>query len=118
VAELTRLIEEDSPLAIPGIVFQELLSGVRTTDEFRRLEGLLEGFPLLEATRADHRAAAQISNSSRRKGIAAATVDCLIAAQCIGVAGQLFTLDRDFEALAPHCDLKLHRLETRPESSL
>jgi predicted nucleic acid-binding protein len=37
VQTFRRLVEEDQPIAIPGIVLQELLSGVRTPSEFERL---------------------------------------------------------------------------------
>lgn len=106
-ALIKRLVREDVPLAIPGIVLQELLSGVRTDDQFERLQAVAEGFPVLTAERADHVAAAQVSNACRRAGVSAATIDCLIAAQTIVARGRLLTLDRDFGLMAPHCGLEL-----------
>jgi predicted nucleic acid-binding protein len=88
-------------------VLQEVLSGIRADDQFDRLRSLLEGFPLITAGREDHVRAASVSNACRRAGIAASTIDCLIAAQTIAVEGRLFTLDRDFRLMAPQCGLKL-----------
>jgi hypothetical protein len=111
---LKTLVREDVTLLIPGIVLQEVLSGIRTDDQFDRLRSLLEGFPLMTADREDHVRAAGLSNACRRAGVAATTIDCLIAAQTIAVEGRLFTLDRDFRLLAPHCGLKLFPGKNQP----
>ncbi len=101
------MIAEDWTLAIPGIVFQELLSGIRSPSEFERLRAIVEGFPVLTATLADHLSAAEIANACRAKGIAASAVDCLISAQAISAGFFLFTFDRDFSRIASCCSLVL-----------
>jgi predicted nucleic acid-binding protein len=106
-AEIERLIELDLPLAIPGVVIQELLSGIREAAQFRRLRRVLEGFPAIAATIVDHLAAAEIANACRAGGIAATTIDCLIAAQAVGADSSLFTLDQDFGHIASCCGLEL-----------
>ena len=107
VAALRKLIADDAPLAVPGIVFQELLSGVRSLQQFRKLRNAMAGFPVLLADDAHHVRAAQISNACRRRGVACSTIDALIAAQTIKSGGRLFTLDADFQRIAVHCDLTL-----------
>jgi predicted nucleic acid-binding protein len=110
-AELAKMIEADWPLAVPGIVLQELLSGIRGVSEFERLRGLVEGFPLIVATIPHHLAAAELANSCRARGIAAGAVDCLIAAQAIATGSALFTFDQDFARIASCSQLALWRLE-------
>lgn len=107
VRTLRRLINAGVPLAIPGIVLQELLSGVRTPDDFRRLEQALDGFPVMLATRGHHVSAATIANRCIQAGVAVSTVDCLIAAMTVESGGVLLTIDRDFYRMAPHCGLQL-----------
>jgi len=107
VQSLRRLVEEDQPVAVPGIVLQELLSGVRTESEFERLQDLMEGFPLVLATREHHVGAARIANACRQAGITVSNVDCLIAAIAIERKSQLLTSDEDFERMVPHCGLRL-----------
>lgn len=102
VASLQRLIEEDAELAVPGIVVQELLSGLRSESEFARLEDRLSGFSVLLADEEAHRSAARLANACRAAGIAASTVDCLIAAQALESGAALFTLDQDFSRMT-HC---------------
>lgn len=106
---LRALVEGDDDVRVPGIVFQELLSGVRTGKEHQALRAALEGFPLVLATREDHEAASVLANGCRAAGIAAATVDCLIAAQAMRRAASLFTTDADFEKMRRVADLRLYR---------
>src|SRR5689334_10803663 len=101
------MIAEDWPLLIPGIVRQELLSGVRTPEEWKRLQDVVEGFPVLLADLDDHFTAARVTNACRQRGIASSTVDCLIAAQAIRSQASLFTLDQDFQRIADCCELQL-----------
>jgi len=107
VKELRRMISEDWPLAVPGIVVQELLSGVRTRKEFRKPQTHLRGFPALLANEQDHLRAAEIANVCRATDVSCSAIDALIAAQTMAAAGQLFTTDRDFELMAPCCGLQL-----------
>jgi predicted nucleic acid-binding protein len=107
VQTLRRLIEQDQPVAVPGIVLQELLSGVSVETEFERLKNLMEGFPVVPATSEHHLEAARIANTCRRAGISVSTVDCLIAAMAIATKSQLLTDDRDFVQIASRFDLHL-----------
>jgi predicted nucleic acid-binding protein len=107
VRVLSRLIEGDAPFAIPAIVLQEILSGVRRDEEFRHLRRSLEPFPVLIAQKGEHITAARIANACRRGGVSASTVDCLIAAQAIASGGWLFTLDDDFRRISGYCSLRL-----------
>ncbi len=104
---LRRILERDLPVAVPGIVLQEMLSGVRAQGKFERLRYLMEGFPLVLATSDHHVGAARISNVCRQAGIPVAAVDCLIAAMAIETNSELLTADRDFERIASCCALRL-----------
>jgi predicted nucleic acid-binding protein len=108
VTLLRRMIQDDHPLAIPGIVFQELFMGVRDVSQGKKLRGILDGFPLLLATKEHHVEAAKISTVCRKGGVAAPTVDCLIAAQCVCSNSPLLTTDEDFKRIARHAMLKLY----------
>jgi len=111
---LRRMVLEDIHVRVPGIVLQELLSGVRREAQFARLKSLVEGFPILAAERAHHVAAARISNACRRNGVATSAVDCLIAAQAVAADAPLFTTDEDFSRMAAHCRLRLLEVKEMP----
>jgi len=104
---LRRLVADDAPMGVPGIVLQELLSGVRTPQEFDHLMGIMAGFPLVIARREDHLAAARVANACAREGVPTSTVDCLIAALAITRQAALFTLDADFARMAAPSGLTL-----------
>ena len=103
------MVTANAPLSIPGIVLQELLSGIQSEPQFSRLKQLIEGFPIIMAERAHHFSAARISNSCSQKGVTVSSIDCLIAAIAIAHNAPLFTLDDDFSKMTPHCGLKLFR---------
>jgi predicted nucleic acid-binding protein len=102
-----RLVEDDAPLAVPGVVYQELLSGVKSASAFQALEEALSGFTLLLADKAIHRVAAETQASCRARGVSAASFDALIAAHTLVVGGELLTLDNDFRHIAPVVGLRL-----------
>lgn len=92
---------------VPGIVLQELLSGTHSAAQRRSLEEVLEGFEVRTASVDDHRLAATIRDDCRKNGVAAAAIDCLIAAQVIREGAHLLTLDRDFDRIAAVSNLHL-----------
>ena len=108
VQSLKKLIVDDENLWIPGIVLQELLSGLRTDEQVARLGTILSGFPVLLASREHHIDAVQIATARRRAGVTVTAVDCLIAAQTIAAGAELLTADRDFNHMTSHCGLRLY----------
>jgi hypothetical protein len=109
VDRLRQKIRDNVALGVPGIVVQELLSGVRDEAPFRQLQEYLEAFPLVLADQEDHSVGARLFNVCRSRGITATLVDCLIAAQAITRSAQLWSLDSDFERIARYSGLKLFR---------
>ncbi|OQY52534.1 MAG: hypothetical protein DRR08_24910 [Candidatus Parabeggiatoa sp. nov. 2] len=107
VRMLQQMVAEHKPIAIPAIVVQEFLSGLREESQFNKLQKSIEGFPIVLATQQHHIEAAKIANACRSKGIATSATDCLIAAMTIEQNAQLFTMDQDFVYMARHCPLRL-----------
>lgn len=105
---LQKLTRDKQRVVVPGVVLQELLSGVKDPAQGERIKELMEGYPLILATKEQHVEAANISNGCRKGGVSAATVDCLIAAQCILLNGVLLTLDDDFKRISGCCGLRIY----------
>ena len=108
VAELTELIGEGRA-AIIGLVRQELLSGVKTAEQYEKLRLHLRSFDDEPVDRADYEDAALFSNQCRAKGIAVFTVDLLICAVVVKRGWAIFTTDPDFATYAKILLVKLHR---------
>jgi predicted nucleic acid-binding protein len=105
---LNGLLASDAAVGLPGIVVQEILSGIRDEGWFTELEArLLTSFPIFPATTAEHIAAARLCNRCLAHGLTISPIDCLIAAVAIAGSHELFTLDDDFRGIAKHAPLKL-----------
>jgi predicted nucleic acid-binding protein len=100
-ARVATLLDSDVVVGLPGIVFQELLSGIaERAQQERVLAAVRESFPVVLATEGDHLTAADLANWAARKGLALSAPDALIAAQTLNRRARLFTTDSDFGSLA------------------
>jgi predicted nucleic acid-binding protein len=107
-ARVTALLDGEEQIAIPGIVFQEILSGIAEQKQGERvLAAIRESFPVLLATEGDHLKAADLANLAARRGLALSTPDALIAAQAYNRRAHLFTTDGDFPKLAAWAGLRM-----------
>lgn len=102
------LMKSDEALGLPGIVLQEVLTGLPSEKQFRDMRARLEGaFTVITATTEHHVEAARLRNLCVSKGANVSGIDCLIAAITIAGNHQLFALDADFEAIRVHSALRL-----------
>lgn len=108
VAELTELIGEGR-VAMIGLVRQELLSGVKTAEQYEKLRAQLRAFDDEPVDRADYEDAAKFGNQCRTKGIAVFAVHLLICAVAIKRGWAIFTTDPDFTNYAKVLPIKLHQ---------
>ena len=104
---LGELISSGQAVYLLGVMFQELLQGIRDPKQFQNLKSLLAAFPLIEPTRNDYERAADLFTTCRHNDIQVGTVDCLIASIAIQNECYLFTADKDFQAIAGVSSLKL-----------
>jgi len=100
-------LDQGYAVLLPGIVAQELLSGVRTGHDFDQMLEILKAVPLLAADRETHILAAQVSNLCRTHGVTVGIVDALVSALCIENGMPLLTADRDFARIAQYANLTL-----------
>ena len=107
LAELIELIREVRVQMI-GPVRQELLCGIRSQTQFRKLRDHLRAFPDLELTTRDYEAAAEFFNLCRGKGIQGSNTDFLICAVAARHKIPIFTTDGDFTLYQPHLPIVLH----------
>lgn len=102
------LLQSEKEIALPGIVLQQLLSGIADrTRHARVLDAVKSSFPVALATEGDHLTAADLVNLTAGAGVALSTPDALIAAQALNRRASLFTTDDDFVRLRALVGLKL-----------
>lgn len=100
VEQLRELISSGHSIYYVGIILTELLQGIRSEIGFNQIEKHFDVLELLELKKEDYVCAAKLSQTCRKAGINAGTIDYLIAAACIEHSCSLLTTDRDFERIA------------------
>jgi predicted nucleic acid-binding protein len=108
VKELAELIGEGRVLMM-GAIRQELLSGVRTAEQFKELRDGLRAFPDIELEAEDYEEAANCFSKCRTNDIAGSHADFLICAVAMRRKASLLTTDSDFDAFARVLRFKRHR---------
>ena len=106
--ELAELVREGR-IVIIGPVRQELLSGLKGTQQFEQLRDHLRAFPDLELETADFEEAAHSFNRCRSKGIQGANTDFLMCAVASRRHLSIFTTDGDFREFSRVLSLTLHQ---------
>ncbi len=104
---LLRDLITDGRVAMLGAVRQEVLSGIRQTEQFTRLRDYLHAFPNLELTTQDYELAAEFYNTCRSHGIQEANTDFLLCAVAHRRGYSILTTDRDFESFQVYIPVML-----------
>jgi predicted nucleic acid-binding protein len=109
VEHLAQLIADDEPVALTDIVFTEILQGLSSDREARRVERRLCAFDVLRLDDLDDfRRAASLYRQARTAGIIIRrTLDCLIASVCVRHDVPVLHADADFDRLAACTDLRV-----------
>ena len=107
VAELSELIREGRARMI-GLVRQELLSGIKATEQYEKLRLHLRSFPDEVVDTADYEEAAKAGNRCRAKGVVVSIVDILLCAVATKRLWTIFTTDPDFSNYAKVLPLRIH----------
>ena len=99
---------DDEDVCLCGLILTEVLQGIPSGREHRRVRRLLDALIYLPMERRDYVLAADLYRAARAKGKRIRnTVDCIIAACAISHNVPLLQKDKDFLALAAVSRLKL-----------
>jgi predicted nucleic acid-binding protein len=110
VQELRHIIHGHRVQMI-GPIRQEILSGIRSESQFKKLRKHLESFPDLPILTEDYVTAAQFFNHCRSKGIQGSNTDFLICAVAVRNKFPIYTTDKDFELFSEHIQIVLHQAD-------
>ena len=97
----------DGRVVLLGVVRQEILSGIRSSEQFEQLKEKLRAFPDLGLNVEDYETAAGFFNICMRKGVLGGDVDFLICATSYRRNFQVLTTDNDFDRFAQCLPIKL-----------
>ncbi|MBK5306284.1 MAG: PIN domain nuclease [Frankiaceae bacterium] len=110
--EVERLLGGD--LAVTDPVVMEVLAGARDDKHLHDLRGMLGRAEMLRCNALDYPTAALLYRRCRQQGeTVRRLLDCLIAAAAIRHGVPVLHSDADFDALARHTELTVHRPRRR-----
>ncbi|MGQ0506680.1 MAG: type II toxin-antitoxin system VapC family toxin [Myxococcaceae bacterium] len=107
---LTALLEEGGPVAVTGVVVQEVLQGCRDERQAGEVRNLLLGCSAVEPIFPEtFEHAAMLYRRCRKAGhTVRGAADCLVAAVALEHGLSVLAHDRDFDSLRRHCGLSLY----------
>lgn len=100
----------ESDVAVNGLIHLELLGGVRTEKEYRRLKSRLQALYYIESTEALWNDASYLAFGLRRKGVTVPFTDIFIAASAMIHDALLVHADAHFDLISEHVSLKTESL--------
>lgn len=106
-AELVELVREGRVEMI-GAIRQEVLSGIRAVEQFRKLRERLRAFPDVPLNESHYEEAATCFNRCRAKGLQGSNTDFLMCAVSLRYDLAILTTDKDFEGFARVLGFELH----------
>lgn len=106
---LARAIDDGALVLVPGLVLTEILQGLQSEADAKRIAELMLAFPAppeLEAE--DYRRAAALYRACRARGVTPrSTIDCVIAQICLKMNVPILARDRDYHAIARVAPLRI-----------
>ena len=104
---LRRLLEEEEDICICGLILTEILQGIRSDTQYRKVEKLLSHLVYLPTTRDAYVTAAKLYRTARRSGVTIRrSLDCIIAGCAIENRVPLLHKDKDFDKIERFSRLK------------
>lgn len=104
---LLRHLITDDQVALLGAIRQEILSEVRSSEQFIHLRDDLRAFPDLELMSGDYELAAAFFNTCCSNGIQGSNADFLICAVAHLRSYSILTTDNDFHSFRAHIPISL-----------
>jgi predicted nucleic acid-binding protein len=109
--ELEKLIQNDAPIYLCPMIYQEILQGIREDKTFENIKFILQQYKMIEIDIMDVTDyAVNLYRHLRKKGITIRkSMDCLIASYAIITDMYLLHNDIDFTQIASKSKLKIYK---------
>ncbi|MBF0198592.1 MAG: PIN domain nuclease [Planctomycetes bacterium] len=106
---LIELLENSVPIAINGLIYQEVLQGIRIEKSYKEIKGILDDFYYINTPESIYLDSANMFRKLQAKGITIRkSVDIIIAQTAINSNIPLLQHDRDFTNISLHTKLNLY----------
>jgi predicted nucleic acid-binding protein len=106
---LARALDEGDPVLVPALVLTEVLQGLQSEADAKRIADLMTAFPAPpELEPEDYRRAAALYRTCRASGMPSrSTIDCIIAQICLKFDLPILSRGRDYPAIAQIAPLQI-----------
>jgi len=105
--DLLSELLQDGRAILMGVVRQEILSGIKFSEQFDRLKNHLRSFPDLQIETEDYEVAAAFYNACMSSGVHGSPTDFLISACAYRRKYAILTADPDFLNYKKHIPIAL-----------
>jgi len=112
---LVQLIQNDAPIYLCPVIYQEILQGIREDKIFKRIKSVLRQYRMIDIDLMYvTNYAIDLYRHLRKKGITIRkSIDCLIASYAIIADMYLLHNDRDFTQIACESKLKIYNINKK-----
>ncbi|MCG8525137.1 MAG: PIN domain nuclease [Opitutales bacterium] len=113
---LKKKINERVSVTYIDLILLEILQGIRSEKDRRKIERYFSNFVLLNQTRISILLAAKIYQELQRKGIKIRSlIDCLIAAISIETGARILHKDRDFDHIEKYFPITTEKYKSQQD---
>jgi predicted nucleic acid-binding protein len=98
----------DGRVQMIGSIRQEILSGIKSEEQYKQLRNTLRAFPDLKHASDDYELAARFFNTCRSNGIQGSNTDFLICATAVRHGMTVLTNDNDFFLFQKHINVTIY----------
>jgi predicted nucleic acid-binding protein len=98
----------DGRVQMIGAIRQEILSGIKSNQQYEQLKNTLRAFPDIVHTPGDYELAAKFFTTCRSTGIQGSNTDFLICAVAVRNGMVILTNDKDFFLFQKHIDIHIY----------
>jgi len=113
--ELVKLIQNNNPIYLCPVIYQEILQGIKEDKIFERIKFILQQYRMIDIDLlyiTNH--AIDLYRHLRKKGITIRkSIDCLIASYAITTNMYLLHNDSDFTQIAAESKLKIYKIDKK-----
>jgi predicted nucleic acid-binding protein len=107
--QLKELILSEENIAICGLVYQEVLQGIKSDKDYKNIKSILDEFILIPFPESYYLKSSGLYRKLRKKGVTIRkSIDVMISVLCIENNIPLLQNDIDFVHINKHTKLKLH----------
>ena len=105
---LSSYIQSGEHIAITGIIYQEVLQGIKSDKFYKEIKGVLDDFVYINTPESIYLKSANLYRKLKKKGLTIRkSVDVIIAQTALNENLPLLENDKDFVHISAHTKLKL-----------